>query len=136
MVASSAKSLPPCPTPLLNALNHGMPAILTTTVTAGSAAAAGGGNRDAPDSPMIVGVVDNAIGVLRPEASESVRGSELIIHAGDIGDPAILDRLSEIAPVTAVRANNDKVRWAARLPQTDLVQVGATFIYIIHDLAD
>jgi putative phosphoesterase len=83
-----------------------------------------------------VGLIADTHGLLRPEAIESLRGSDLIIHAGDIGDPAILDRLSEIAPVSAVRGNNDKGRWAARLPQTDLVQVGAALIYIIHDLAD
>jgi putative phosphoesterase len=83
-----------------------------------------------------VGLIADTHGLLRPAAIEALRGSDFIIHAGDIGDPAILDRLSEIAPVTAVRGNNDKGQWAARLPQSDLLRVGAASIYVIHDLAE
>jgi len=83
-----------------------------------------------------VGLIADTHGLLRSEAVEALRGSDFVIHAGDIGDPAILEQLSEIAPVTAVRGNNDKGPWAARLPRTDLLQVGATFIYVIHDLAE
>src|SRR5438132_13717348 len=83
-----------------------------------------------------IGVIADTHGLLRPEAVAALRGSDLIIHAGDIGDPAILDGLSQIAPVTAVRGNNDKGTWAATLPRTDLIQAGTAFIYVIHDLAE
>ena|SRR5437762_3275067 len=83
-----------------------------------------------------IGLIADTHGLLRPEAVAALRGSDLIIHAGDIGDPAILDGLSQIAPVTAVRGNNDKGTWAATLPRTDLIQAGTAFIYVIHDLAE
>jgi putative phosphoesterase len=83
-----------------------------------------------------VGLIADTHGLLRPEAMEALRGSDLVIHAGDIGDPAILKRLSQIAPVTAVRGNNDKAGWASHLPHTDLIRVGTAFIYVIHDLAE
>ena len=83
-----------------------------------------------------IGLIADTHGLLRPEAVEALRDSDLVIHAGDIGGPAILERLSQIAPVTAVRGNNDKGDWAAALPRTDLVRAGAAFIYVIHDLAE
>jgi len=87
-------------------------------------------------APTRIGLIADTHGLLRPEAMEALHGSDRIIHAGDIGDPAILERLSQIAPVTAVRGNNDKGGWAATLPRTDLVRVGRAFIYVIHDLAE
>ena len=89
-----------------------------------------------PAARARIGLIADTHGLLRPEAVAALRGSDLIIHAGDIGDPAILDRLSQIAPVTAVRGNNDKGAWAATLPRTDLIQAAASFIYVIHDLAE
>ena len=83
-----------------------------------------------------IGLIADTHGLLRPEAVAALRGSDLVIHAGDIGDPAILERLSGIAPVTAVRGNNDKGAWAESLPRTDLVRVATTFVYVIHDLAE
>ena len=71
----------------------------------------------------IVGVISDTHGLLRPEALEALRGSELIIHAGDVGNPAVLDRLRLIAPVVAVRGNVDTAPWAEELPETEVVRV-------------
>jgi putative phosphoesterase len=73
---------------------------------------------------------------MRSEALDALRGSDLIVHAGDIGDPMVLNSLASIAPVRAIRGNNDKGNWAAALPTTDLVELGAHSIYILHNLAD
>jgi len=73
--------------------------------------------------------------LLRPEAVKALHGSEHIIHAGDVGDPEILDELAKIAPVTAVRGNTDKGSWTHKLPETEFVEVGGISIYVLHDLA-
>ena len=73
---------------------------------------------------------------MRPEAIESLRGSDYIVHAGDIGDPDILRALAEIAPVTAVRGNNDRDSWAVTIRETEVLQVGDALIYVIHNLAE
>ncbi len=73
---------------------------------------------------------------MREEALAALRGSDLIIHAGDIGAPAVLERLREIAPVFAVRGNNDRDAWATALPLTEVVELGAHHVYLLHDLAD
>ena len=83
-----------------------------------------------------VGLISDTHGLLRPDAASFLHGSDCIVHAGDICDPAILERLAEIAPVTAVRGNNDHGPWAERLNGTEFVQAGAIWIYAIHDLAD
>ncbi len=72
--------------------------------------------------------------MIRPEALEALRGSELIIHAGDIGNPGVLDALGTIAPVVAVRGNTDVGGWADPLPWVEVVEVGDTLLYVIHDL--
>ena len=72
---------------------------------------------------------------MRPEALRALRGSEHIIHAGDVGTPEILDQLSQIAPVTAIRGNVDKAPWARRLPETEVAELGGISIYVLHDLA-
>ena len=64
-----------------------------------------------------------------------MRGSQHIIHAGDVGAPEILDQLAAIAPVTAVRGNVDKEAWARKLPETEVVEIGGVSIYVLHDLA-
>lgn len=84
----------------------------------------------------IIGVVSDTHGLLRPEALAALAGSDRIVHAGDIGDPAILERLSEIAPIAAVRGNNDRGPWASRLPQTHRLEAGGARIFVIHDLAE
>jgi uncharacterized protein len=84
---------------------------------------------------ILIGVISDTHGVLRPEAVEALRGSERIIHAGDVGDADILDRLAAIAPVNAVRGNIDQSAWARALPETDVVDAGGISIYLLHDLA-
>ena len=73
---------------------------------------------------IIVGVISDTHGLLRPEAVDGLRGSELIIHAGDVGSPAVIDELRRLAPTHVVRGNIDKAGWAAALPMTALVEVG------------
>ena len=82
-----------------------------------------------------IGVISDTHGLLRPEALSALAGSRHIVHAGDIGDPAVLEALARIAPVTAVRGNNDKGPWAMTLRETELVEIADTRIYVIHDLA-
>ncbi len=81
-----------------------------------------------------VGLVSDTHGLLRPEAVAALRGSRYIVHAGDIGDAAILDALAALAPVTAVRGNNDTASWARRLGDTAVLQAGRARIYVLHDL--
>jgi putative phosphoesterase len=81
-----------------------------------------------------IGVIADTHGLLRPQATALLRGSDLILHAGDIVDPAILDSLRALAPLTAVRGNNDRGAWAEALSETELVRVGGSVIYLIHDL--
>lgn len=86
--------------------------------------------------PIRIGVISDTHDLLRPGAIEFLRGSDLIIHAGDICTPGVLQELETIAPVTAVRGNNDKGDWARSLQESEIVQVGEVFIYVIHDLND
>ena len=83
-----------------------------------------------------IALVSDTHGLLRPEAKAFLQGSDHIVHAGDIGNPGILEELSAIAPVTAVRGNNDKGSWAEQLPETEFLRVGEVFVYVIHDLSD
>jgi len=82
-----------------------------------------------------IGLISDTHGLLRPEAAAFLRGSDHIIHAGDIVGAAILDELAAIAPLTAVRGNNDKGPWAAALSETEVVEFGDVLIYVLHDLA-
>jgi uncharacterized protein len=86
--------------------------------------------------PLMVGVISDTHGLLRPEALEAMRGACAIIHAGDIGDTRILEELNEIAPVTAVRGNIDTARWARKLPLTNALQVSNAGIYVLHNVDD
>jgi len=85
---------------------------------------------------MIVGVISDTHGLLRPQAVEALRGSTLILHAGDVGDPSVLEELRTIAPTIAVRGNVDTSEWAKTLPMTEVVEVGALHLYMLHNLAD
>jgi hypothetical protein len=85
---------------------------------------------------VIIGVISDTHGLLRPEALAAMRGSEYIIHAGDIGDPGILKKLAAIAPVTAIRGNVDREAWARKIPATDVLEVGGVSIYVLHNLAE
>lgn len=83
-----------------------------------------------------IGVISDTHGLLRPEAVAALKNSNYIIHAGDIGDPAILDKLNEIAPVTAVRGNVDRGAWARRIPQMNVLEVSGRSIYVLHILGE
>ena len=83
-----------------------------------------------------VGLVSDTHGLLRPEARAFLIACDYIIHGGDVGDPKILDELAAIAPLIAVRGNNDDAPWAARLRRTELIRVGNVFVYVIHNLAE
>ena len=83
----------------------------------------------------MIGVISDTHGLLRPEALKALRGSQHIIHAGDVGEPGILKELSAAAPLTVVRGNVDKGAWALKLPETEDLEVGGVSIYVLHDLA-
>lgn len=83
-----------------------------------------------------VGVISDTHGLLRPEAAAALQGCDLVIHAGDVGNPAVLDGLRSIAPTFAIRGNIDTGGWAARLPPTDIVEVGRLSFYVLHNIAD
>ncbi len=83
---------------------------------------------------MRVGIISDTHGLLRPEAVELLRGSEHIIHAGDIGSPEIIPALEKIAPVTAIRGNVDTQPWARRFAETEVAELEGLHIYVIHDL--
>jgi hypothetical protein len=80
-----------------------------------------------------IGVISDTHGLLRPEAAAALQGVDAIVHAGDVGAPEVLERLAAIAPVTAVRGNNDRGAWAERLPLTDVLKTGDVRLYILHD---
>jgi putative phosphoesterase len=83
-----------------------------------------------------IGLISDTHGLLRPQALDALRGSDAIIHAGDIGDAKVLAGLSDLAPVTAIRGNVDTGGWAVALPQTAVLQAGDAAIYVIHNIAD
>ncbi|OAI00832.1 metallophosphoesterase family protein [Methylomonas methanica] len=83
-----------------------------------------------------IGIISDTHSLLRPEALAILQGCERIIHAGDVGKPEVLKQLNELAPVTAVRGNNDKGAWAEELPVSASITVGQVSIYLIHDLAE
>ncbi|HTQ52872.1 MAG TPA: metallophosphoesterase family protein [Bryobacteraceae bacterium] len=82
----------------------------------------------------LVGLISDTHGLLRPEALAALAGAELIVHAGDVGKPEILDALRAIAPVVAVRGNVDLGAWAKKLPKTAVAQAGDALVYVLHDL--
>jgi putative phosphoesterase len=81
----------------------------------------------------LIGVISDTHGLVRPEALQLLRGSDLIIHAGDIGSSAVLDSLAAIAPLIAVRGNVDG-SWAADIPETAIVEVGDAMLYVLHNI--
>ena len=82
-----------------------------------------------------IGLISDTHGLLRPEATAFLQGSDFIVHAGDICDPGVLEALNAIAPVTAVRGNNDRGAWADSLNETEILQVGEICLCVIHDVA-
>jgi len=85
---------------------------------------------------QIIGVISDTHGLLRPEPLAALRGSDYLIHAGDIGDPSILKRLAEIAPLTAIRGNVDRAAWARKIPATNVLEIRGISIYVLHNLAE
>jgi putative phosphoesterase len=83
-----------------------------------------------------IGVISDTHGLLRDEATGRLKGCDMIIHAGDVGGPAILEELRRIAPLVAVRGNVDTGAWAGELPEIEYVQIEGTTICIIHDIVD
>ena len=88
-----------------------------------------------PDRERIVGVISDTHGLLRPEAVAALAGCDLIVHAGDVGSPAVLAGLRRVAPVVAVRGNVDIESWARALPESEVARVGGAILYVLHDLA-
>ena len=84
---------------------------------------------------MLVGLISDTHGLVRPEALNALRGSKLIVHAGNVGRPQVLDRLNGVAPTFAVRGNIDTEPWAAALPMTEAVEAGPHLIWMLHDIA-
>ena len=82
-----------------------------------------------------VGIVSDTHGLLRPEAKVFAGACDYIIHGGDIGSQSILEELAALAPLIAVKGNNDRQAWAAHLPETDMIRVGGVFVYVIHDIS-
>jgi len=85
---------------------------------------------------MRVGLISDTHGLLRPEVLDFLRGSEHVVHGGDVCDASVLEALRALAPLTAVRGNNDRGAWAASLRESELVRLGEIFLYAIHDLAE
>ncbi len=89
-----------------------------------------------PPIQKTIGLISDTHGLLRPEALSALAGSELIIHAGDIGSPDVLEKLRAIAPVIAVRGNNDREAWAKEIPEVEVVELGSILLYVIHDVQE
>ncbi len=89
-----------------------------------------------PEPPLQIGIISDTHGLLRPEAVEALAGVDHILHAGDVGDIAILENLRSIAPVTAIRGNVDVSGACARLPTTEVVELGGCLFYLLHAIQD
>lgn len=89
-----------------------------------------------PTGPVRIGLISDTHGLLRPQALDFLRGSDHILHAGDIVGAAILGQLAGLAPLTAVRGNNDHGDWAHALPETATVTLGGVTIHMLHDLKE
>jgi uncharacterized protein len=85
-------------------------------------------------NPTILGIISDTHGLLREEALLALKGSDLIIHAGDVGNPEIIQSLKSLAPVFAVRGNVDTEPWAQALPETEVIEAGPATIYVLHDV--
>ena len=83
-----------------------------------------------------IGLVSDTHDLLRPEVLDFLRGSDHIVHAGDICDESVLQALAALAPLTAVRGNNDRGAWAARLPEAETVQLAGVKLHVVHDLKE
>ena len=83
-----------------------------------------------------VGVISDTHGLLRPEVLKIFKGVDLILHAGDIGDPDVLEKLRSLSDVVAVRGNNDRDTWAKKIPESRVVEIEQVRIYLLHDLKE
>jgi len=85
---------------------------------------------------ILVGIISDTHGLIRPEAVAALKGADLIIHAGDVGSPDVLDALRKLAPTFVVRGNIDKADWAGALPATTDVEIGGLMFHVLHDIAE
>ena len=85
---------------------------------------------------MRVGLISDTHGLLRPEALDFLAGCDHIVHGGDIGNAAILERLADIAPLTTVRGNNDREAWARAIPLSAQLAIGGVVLHAIHDIKE
>ena len=81
-----------------------------------------------------IGIISDTHGLVRPQALAALAGSELLVHAGDIGSLQVLEALASIAPVVAVRGNNDRAAWARAIPESRVVEVPGARLFVLHDL--
>jgi len=88
------------------------------------------------EGEILIGVISDTHGLLRPEAVAALKGSDLIIHAGDVGAPDVLDALRKLAPTFVVRGNIDTADWAGALPATAHVEVGELQFHVLHDISE
>jgi putative phosphoesterase len=89
-----------------------------------------------PGDEILVGVISDTHGLLRPEAIAALRGADLIIHAGDVGAPEVIDALRNLAPTFVVRGNVDRAHWADALPMTADVDIGRLQFHVLHNIAE
>jgi uncharacterized protein len=87
------------------------------------------------ENDIVVGVISDTHGLLRPEAIGALRGVDMIIHAGDVGNPELIEELRGVAPTFVVRGNIDKGHWADALPMTEVVEVGGRLFYVLHEIS-
>ena len=85
-------------------------------------------------NPSKIGLISDTHGLLRPQALRALEGSDLIIHAGDVGNPKIIETLKKLAPAFAVRGNVDTEPWASEFPETEIIETAAATIYVLHDV--
>ncbi len=81
-------------------------------------------------------MISDTHGLMRPEALQALAGADRLLHAGDIGAPEVLEALNAIAPVTAVRGNNDRAAWANGIPEVECVELGGVRVHLLHDLKE
>ena len=84
----------------------------------------------------LIGVISDTHGLIRPEALRALAGADLIVHAGDIGKPEVIDALQSIARVIAIRGNNDRGAWARKYPARAVVNIGRAKIFVLHDVKE
>jgi putative phosphoesterase len=89
-----------------------------------------------PQEKYLIGIISDTHGLMRPEALKALAGADLILHAGDIGRPEVIDALRNIAPVVAVRGNNDREAWAKEFAETESVNIGEVKLYLLHALQE